>query len=195
MNVKMVTPKEEINLIKKAQDGNLWAFEMLVKKYDKRVMSLAMQLLNNVQDAEDVYQEVFTKVYQNINKFQFKSAFFTWLYRIVVNSAISFRNKRKHQQHHSLDEISDLHIHQNWMVDHGPGPDQKTMGKEMEAAVQRSIDQLTMMQRVIFVLRFFQDFKIKDIAKITGRSEGTIKNGLFRSTRKIRKDLGDYLLS
>ncbi len=86
--------QDEQAIIKQAQGGNILAFEALVKRYDKHVLQLAYSLVNNTQDAQDVYQEVFVRVFKNLKRFKFQSQFSTWLYRVVVNYCINF-NKRK----------------------------------------------------------------------------------------------------
>ena len=185
---------EERKLVHQAQEGNLLAFERLVQKYDKRVLALAFQLVGNTEDAEDVYQEVFMRVYHNLHRFRFESDFFTWLYRIVVNCAISYRKKRHRQQHRSIDEADQKDGGWQWIpADIGPEPDVLVINVELREKVEATLDTLSLMQRTVFILRFFQDFKIKEIAEIIGCSEGTVKNYIFRSTQKVRKNLSSYL--
>jgi len=184
--------EEERKLILRAQKGDLPAFESLITRYDSKVMSVAITLLNNTEDAEDVYQEVFTKVYQKLHTFQFKSNFYTWLYRIAFNTAITYRNTRKRLQHQSLEKMESQHFYRDWIEDPAPGPDSRLLDKDVTQAVRKCVSRLPLMQRVVFHLRFFEDFKIKDIAQITGRSTGTIKNYIFRSTKKIQKELSPY---
>ena len=187
---------EEKDLVRQAQEGSLWAFERLVHKYDKRVLSLAFQLVGNRQDAEDVYQEAFMKVYNKINRFRFESDFYTWLYRIVVNCAISYRKKRNRERHRSIEEAAEKET--GWYripADPKLGPDDLIDTTEIREQIQSSMEALPLMQRVVFTLRFLQDFKIREIAQIIGCSEGTVKNYLFRSTQKMRMHLLAYIES
>lgn len=187
---------EEMELVQQAQEGNLWAFEKLVHKYDARVLTLALQLVGNKQDAEDVYQEAFMRVYHKIHRFRFESDFYTWLYRIVVNCAISYRKKRNRQQHSSIDAFSEKENGWQWTpADPNANPEKQVDSQEIRQQIEMNLDTLPLMQRVVFTLRFLQDFKIKDIAKIVGCSEGTVKNYLFRSTQKMRKYLTPYMQS
>ena len=185
--------EEEKGLVQQAQEGNIWAFERLVHQYDRRVLTLAYQLVGNRQDAEDVYQEAFMRVYNKITKFRFESDFYTWLYRIVVNCAISYRKKRNRQRHQSIDEATERENGWQWTpADPGVGADSLVSDIELREIIQTNLELLPLMQRVVFTLRFLQDFKIKDIARIIGCSEGTVKNYLFRSTQKMRKGLSHY---
>lgn len=185
--------EEERTLVREAQDGNARAFEKLVHRYDRRVLSLAYQLVGNTQDAEDVYQEAFMRAYDKIGRFRFESDFYTWLYRIVVNCAISYRKKRNRQLHRSIEEASERNGTAQWMpVDDKPEPDRLILDNEIREQVEAILDTLSLMQRTVFVLRFLQDFKIKDIAQIIDCSEGTVKNYLFRGTQKMKKSLKAY---
>lgn len=184
---------EERNLVHQAQQGDHRAFETLVQRYDQRVIALAYQLVGNRHDAEDIYQEVFMRVFHNITKFRFQSDFYTWLYRIVVNTAISYRKKRTRHSHQSIDAASESE-HWHWTPEADtPDPDAQVMNAELKGKIDDTLDNLSLMQRTVFVLRFFQDFKIKDIASIIGCTEGTVKNYLFRGTRKMRKSLAAYV--
>jgi RNA polymerase sigma-70 factor (ECF subfamily) len=187
---------EERECIYKAQQGNTLAFEKLVKRYDRRVLALVYQLLGNVQDAEDVYQEVFMRVYKNIHRFRFESDFYTWLYRIAVNCAISYRKRRNRHIHASIGETGQEKTERIWTPsDSKPGPDAEYIHSEIKAKIEANLDQLPLMQRIVFTLRFLQDFKIKEIANIINCSEGTVKNYIFRSTQKMRSYLAPYLQS
>ncbi len=185
--------KEDRNLIEKAQQGNISAFEELVQKYDRRILSLAYQFTRNTEDAKDIYQEVLMRVYNKLNRFRFESNFYTWLYRIVVNCAINYLKRRTRHSHQSIDEINER---QGWdwvTLDTGPTPETLAISTEIREKIHATIETLPLMQKVIFILRFLEDFKIKDIAQIIGRSEGTVKNQLFRSTEKMRESLASYL--
>ena len=182
--------KEVRALVQRAQEGNAEAFERLVHQYDRRVLTLAYQLVGNTQDAEDVYQEAFMRAYDKIGKFRFESDFYTWLYRIVVNCAISYRKKRNRQLHRSIDAPAPNDDVVKWMpVDENPEPDKLILDREIREKIEATLESLSLMQRTVFVLRFFQDFKIKDIAQIIDCSEGTVKNYLFRGTQKMKKSL------
>ena len=86
---------DEHLLIRKAQRGNIQAFEQLVQQYDSKVMQLIYNMVNDSEDTRDLYQEVFIKVFKAIKKFRFQSEFYTWLYRITINTCINFRQRKK----------------------------------------------------------------------------------------------------
>ena len=179
--------------IQEAQKGNQQAFEELVRLYDRRILALAFQLVGNTEDAQDVYQDVFMRVYNKLHTFRFECDFFTWLYRIVVNCAISYRRKRKRHTHYSLDEMAESDGWRWLPSDSNPDPERLTMSNEIRKQIHTILETLPMMQRVVFVLRYFQDFKIRTISEIVGCSEGTVKNYIFRGSQKMKKELAAYL--
>src|SRR5687767_12049298 len=98
-----MTEQEENELVLQAQNGNVLAFEQLVRTYDRQVLSLAMSLMQNEEDAKDIYQEVFIRVYRALPNFRMESKFSTWLHRIVTNVCLTHRSRRKRHEHTSLD--------------------------------------------------------------------------------------------
>ena len=95
---------EEIELIKNAQYGDMASFEKLIYSYDRNVLSLAYSYINDQDDAKDIYQEVFLRVFKGLKKFEFRSEFSTWLYRITVNVALTYKTKKNKYSYASLDE-------------------------------------------------------------------------------------------
>ena len=183
---------EEIELILLAQRGDVAAFEKLVRIHEKTVLQTAYHFLNDEEDAKDVYQEVFYKMFQKISTFQFKSEFSTWLYRITVNCCINFRKKRE-RINQVEEKISNLfndgesHIGYN-----ASSPEKELLNLELSRKIAESIDKLSPKQRTVFVLKHYQGLKLTEIAAIMGSAEGTVKNYLFRAMEKLRNQLKSY---
>jgi len=191
--VKAMDKDEEL-LIRKAQRGNLQAFESLIQKYDTRVMKIAYDMVNNVDDARDIYQEVFIKVYRSIDKFRFASEFYTWLFRIAVNTCISFRRQRLKRQDLPFDEFESEHEN-HWKVLNkadAQNPEEQLLNQELNHLIQKSIAELSAQQRAVFVLRHYHGHKLKEIAAIMNCTEGTVKNYLFRATQKLQRSIQQY---
>jgi len=184
---------DEKAVIKEAQRGNIVAFETLVKQYDRQVLQLAYSMVNNAQDAEDIYQEVFVKVFKNLGQFQFKSEFSTWLFRVVVNYCINFRKKRERQHAVSLENEKPDHGSQKAYVrETGTTPEREVLNTELSREIEHAIEMLSEKQKTVFVLRHYHGHKLKEISKIMKCSEGTVKNYLFRATQRMQQLLYSY---
>ena len=186
--------REEELQIRKAQRGNLQAFEKLVHYYDAKIMRLIFNMVNNIEDTKDLYQEVFIKAFQSIKSFRFESEFYSWLFRIAVNSCINFRKRKTFRQHESLDNYLDDND-RNWKICIHEGhenPEQHLINKELNYQIQQSLNQLSVKQRSVFILKHYHGYKLREIADIMNCSEGTIKNYMFRAVQKLQALLKEY---
>lgn len=172
-----------VALIREAQSGDQQAFHKVVAMYDAKIMALALQLLKNKEDAEDIYQEVFLKAWRNLGSFEFKSDFYTWLYRITANTCFSYRSGR---QRYHLENIS---LEEGY---HDAYHEESRDRSEKQQHIIDAVNELPQKQQTVFVMRYYQGHKIKDIAALLGLSTGTVKRYLHRATLKLRKDLAAY---
>ena len=186
--------EQEELVIRKAQRGNIFAFETLVHQYDEQVMKIILNLVNDIEDAKDIYQEVFIKVFRSISKFKFQSKFSTWLFKIAVNTCINFRKKRVKHRFDSLDEEYENtnRLTTISLTNNAKDPEQQLLDSELSRQIQLCINQLSPKQRAVFVLRHYQGHKISEIAEILNCAEGTVKNYMFRSMQKMRKFMQSY---
>lgn len=187
--------ENEKALIKEAQRGNIVAFETLVKNYDRQVLRLAYSMVNNTQDAEDIYQEVFVRVYRSLPRFQFKSEFSTWLYRVVVNYCINYQKKsRRRLKTYSIDNEYPGGD-DSWKVtvkSAESNPEQSLLNVELSKEIDLALEHLSPKQKTVFILRHYHGEKLREIANILKCSEGTVKNYLFRATQKMQRLLKEY---
>jgi len=189
---------DERALVSEAQAGNRAAFEELVHKYDRDVLRLALNLMKRPEDARDVYQEAFLKVYKNLHRFRFECSFYTWLYRIVTNVCLDHLRRRQARPEDQAPEIHpnrmeegprDFFDHQK---EHRPtlDPERTLIGKEIQARIARAMERLSPRERVVFEMKHYQGLKLRAIGDALGTTEETVKNSLFRATRKLRNELG-----
>lgn len=186
---------QDLDLIQRAKQGDMGAFEQLVFRYDKQVLTIAARYVQSSEDAKDIYQEVFLRVYRALPRFQFRSQFSTWLFRITTNVCLSHRSKRKRHVHASLSQESDDE-HTGGLGD--AIADKSTTDEHAEKAdmahhVARAVEGLSPKQRMVFTLKHYEGYKIREIAEMVGLSEGTVKRYLFAATRKMRRSLQDVL--
>lgn len=188
---------DETALIRAAQQGDQDAFEQLVRAYDQSVLRLAMNLLRSAEDAQDVYQEAFLRVYRNLNNFRFDCSFHTWLYRIVTNLCLDQMRKRKTRREESsavdtadgpLDRLNTVAEER---VD--GDPQRNLLSGELRDRIQAVLGQLTPRERMVFELRHYQGLRLRNIGEMLGTTEEAAKNCLFRATQKMRAALGDFV--
>jgi RNA polymerase sigma-70 factor (ECF subfamily) len=187
---------EDDDLIREAQRGDRSAFDSLVRRYDQSVLRLALHMLGNEQDAQDVHQEAFLKAYRHLGNFRFECSFYTWLYRIVTNLCLDQMRRRKSRREDpatvldaSGDEmdlmanISDTRAMAN--------PARELDRKRMGESIQSALDKLTPRERMVFELKHYQGLKLRTIGEMLSTTEETAKNTLFRATRKLRANLAE----
>jgi len=188
--------QDDNQLISRAQKGDNIAFEQLVMKYDRIVLNIAYGYRNSKEDAQDIYQEVFLRVYRGLKNFQSRSQFSTWLYRITVNVCIEYKRKVKNYINQSLnkfDDENDNNFSFESNLDSGERIDQYTVDNERNNFIKSEIDKLPKQLKMAFTLKYYQELKIKEISSLMNCSEGTIKGYLFTSSKKLREKLKPIL--
>ena len=168
----------EKELIIKAQTGDHIAFEQLIYNYDRAVLSIAMRYVRDTDDAKDIYQEVFIRVYKGLKKFEFRSEFSTWLFRITTNVCLTYKSRKKEQIMVSLeDEIDDDQKSYETMdmISKERSPEEETVDNDLRFLIGNAVDSLSAKQRITFVLKHYEGYKIREIAEMLGCKEGTVK--------------------
>lgn len=188
---------EEAALIRAAQAGSESAFERLVHLYDQNVLRLSLNLLRSSEDAHDVYQEAFLRVYRNLAQFRFDCSFQTWLYRIVTNLCLDLLRKRKVRREEQpqagngddtwsrLDDLAEARAEGD--------PQRRLLGNQLRTRIRQALSELTPRERLVFEMRHYQGMRLRAIGDVLGTSEEAAKNCLFRATQKMRAALGDFV--
>ena len=184
----------DTELVHMARSGDHAAFEQLVRRHDSRVFAIAASYVSNSEDAKDIFQEVFLRVYRALPGFRFQSEFTTWLHRITVNVCLSHRRKFARTvwlQVSGSDEEGNNPVTE--AVADTDSPEQRSMDDEISRHVETALQTLSPRQRMVFTLRHFQGHKLEEIARMMGCSQGTVKRYLFTATRRLRGQLHDLL--
>jgi RNA polymerase sigma-70 factor (ECF subfamily) len=189
--------KPDHELVRAFQGGNPMAFDELVRRHQDRVFNLCYRMVGTYEDADDCAQETFVRVYRSLNRFGFRSAFSTWLYRIAVNTCknrLASKSYRRNRETVSINgkdgsertaamEIGDCTYAPNGALER----------KEIAELLQRAIDTLPRDQRTVVVLRDVEDLSYEEIARITGLHLGTVKSKIARGRSRLRDILGRLL--
>ena len=194
-----LTQLEERVLVQEAQAGNRAAFEELVRRYDRDVLRLALNLMKRTEDARDVYQESFLKVYRNLHRFRFECSFYTWLYRIVTNVCLDHLRRRQARPEDQAPELHPAHYEEGItdfferQKEQRPSadPERHLIGKEIQKRLACAMERLSPRERIVFEMKHYQGLKLRAIGDALGTTEETVKNSLFRATRKLRQELGE----
>ncbi len=185
---------DEKVLIQRAQKGETAAFRELVEQNKKNVYYLALDLTGNQQDAEDLSQEVFIKAYRNIKNFRSDGKMSSWLYRITVNTNINQYRLKSHQARKTQESFDELLPSQEHSLGNTPlhNPEKSAESEMIQQHIDVALDRLTPKERSIFVLRHYNDLPLKEIAEIHQVQLGTVKSMLFRTIKKLQKELAFY---
>ena len=188
---------DESALIRAAQHGDAGAFEDLVRLYDQSVLRLALNLLRSPEDANDIYQEAFLRVFKNLHTFRFDCSFHTWLYRIVTNLCLDALRKRKvRKEEGTVVETREGLLDRMDTVeeDRADGnPQRRLLSRELNSRIGTVLSGFTPRERMVFEMRHYQGMRLRAIGEALGTSEEAAKNCLLRATQKMRAALGDFV--
>jgi RNA polymerase sigma-70 factor (ECF subfamily) len=187
---------EDDDLIREAQRGDRTAFDSLVRRYDQSVLRLALHMLGNEQDAQDVHQEAFLKAYRHLGNFRFECSFYTWVYRIVTNLCLDQMRRRKSRREDPATVLDSAGDEMDLMANISDtramaNPARELDRKRMGESIQSALDKLTPRERMVFELKHYQGLKLRTIGEMLSTTEETAKNTLFRATRKLRANLAE----
>ena len=177
---------EEADLVESARAGDTEAFGRLIKRHGPRVCRVAYQITRNEASADDVVQEACLRAYRKLDRFDERSAFGTWLYRIAVNCAMDAMRKR--QRNRETGELDALAKHQPTpSVD--PGPQRLAMSGEIATRIEHVLDRMSPMERTAFVLKHYEGRPLVEIAEIMDTRGNAVKHAIFRAVQKLREEL------
>jgi len=166
----------------KSEESRNYAFNMLVRKYQKKVYSITRKMVIDHDDADDLTQEVFLKIWNNLHKFREDAQLFTWIYRIATNECLAFLRKKKTRfflpignSQEALSKLLDQHT--------------GFSGEEIQLKLQKALLTLPDKQRLVFNMKYYEDLKYEDMSEITGTSVGALKASYHLAVKKIEENL------
>ncbi len=179
---------DDRDLIERAQNGDETAFRQLLESYTPRIFTLVSGMISDRSEAEDVVQEVFFKVYRKMEGFAWKSAFYTWVYRIALNTATDRLKKRSNKKTASLEDLPGYDA-----PDDSATPGASLSSSELRRTLASAIAELPAKYRDILVLREYEDLSYDEIAEVLSCSKGTVESRLFRARARLKEKMIAYL--
>lgn len=196
-NPPSMSPRDE-ELVTRAQDGEKWATEELVSRYQQKAFSIAYHMCaEDSEEAQDLTQEAFLRAFRSLGKFRGDSKFYTWFYRILVNICLDKRRHRRRWQRvfvpwrpvKAEKNLSKNTPEEQSDMDPGNNPIKVLSRKQLSKDIRKSLKSLPEKQRTVFQLKVLDGMTIREIAEVLGAAEGTVKSHLFRATRFLREEL------
>jgi RNA polymerase sigma-70 factor (ECF subfamily) len=195
LETSVPAPTEEMDLVHRAQRGDLEAYDELIKRYQERIYATVYHMTSNHDDANDLAQEAFIKAFQALKSFKGGSSFYTWLYRIAVNKTINFLKQRKNRTHMSLNDL-------DFNAEHDPDlmalisdntPRRAAGLAELQEKLNAALMKLSEPHRLVVVMHDVQGMSHEEIAKTMECNIGTVRSRLFYARQQLQSYLADYL--
>lgn len=178
MSIVMQNDRDDAVLVQECLQGDRRSFEVLVDRHQQTMYNVALRIVRDLEDAADVTQAAFVKVYENLATYNPRYKFFSWLFRIVVNEALNLLKKRKFSA-----ELEETHLAVDQRLDGN------LLESELQEQVQQALMDLKFEYRLVVVLRHFQHLSYEEISYITDVPEKTVKSRLFTGRKLLREKL------
>jgi len=182
-------------VVQKVQAGNVGAFDQLVQKYRQQIFAVIYNMTSNREDASDLTQETFIKAFQAIGRFRGKASFFTWIYRIAVNTTMTFLKKRNRRRFISYENI-DEEASSSEIVERLTASNRSEKGalvSELQEKLNDALQKLSLKHRTVVILHEIEGLEHAEIAEITQTSIGTVRSRLHYAKQQLQSFLQDYL--
>jgi RNA polymerase sigma factor (sigma-70 family) len=187
----------DLTVVKQVQAGDVAAFDRLILKYRERVFGVVYNLTANREDASDLTQDAFIKAFQSINRFQGHCSFFTWLYKIAINTTLSHLRKNRARSFFSLEKITEDGTNTQ-VIDQltdKKGADRDACLQELKEKLNEALQKLSIPHRTVITLFEIDGLSHSEIAEVMGCSEGTVRSRLHYAKQFLQGELGKYLRS
>jgi RNA polymerase sigma-70 factor (ECF subfamily) len=186
--------ESDIELVQRAKAGDFGALETLTTRHEQRIYALALRILRHRQDAEDVVQQTFLSVLENLETFRGESSFATWLMRIATHAALKIIRKQRGLDTVSLDAVDSPDDaaplpHPQFIADWRASPHELTAHRETRRLLDAALDQLDEKHRLVFLLRDVEGLSVRDTAQTLGLTEANVKVRLLRARLALREQL------
>ena len=177
---------EDLEILAKIKNPETknYGFNLLVRKYQQRIYWLIRKMVIDHDDADDLVQEVFIKVWQKLDQFRQDAKLYTWIYRIATNETLNFLRKKRNKYFLPIHDVEGELLHKLTSTPH-------IDGNEVQMKLQKALLKLPDKQRLVFNMKYFEDMKYEEIAEITGTSTGSLKASYHHAVKKLEEILNE----
>ena len=195
MNLKKSSKDKDLILVRRAKRGDYKAFDLLVLKYQSRIIGISMKFVKDIHIAEDIAQESFIKAYKSLISFREESAFYTWLYRIAANTSKNYLTSKKRKKEYSESEVfssEDANV-DIFDIPGGDSPEEILAANNLREVIFESLSNLPEDIRTAISLREFEGLSYEEISEVLGCPIGTVRSRIFRGREIIQDKISPLL--
>ena len=195
MNLKKSSKDKDLILVRRAKRGDYKAFDLLVLKYQSRIIGISMKFVKDIHIAEDIAQESFIKAYKSLNSFREESAFYTWLYRIAANTSKNYLTSKRRKKEYSESEIfssEDANV-DIFDIPGGDSPEEILAANNLREVIFESLSNLPEDIRTAISLREFEGLSYEEISEVLDCPIGTVRSRIFRGREIIQEKISPLL--
>jgi RNA polymerase sigma-70 factor (ECF subfamily) len=181
---------EDAAVVAQVLAGDREAYRLLVERHSRAIFRVAFRVLRSEEDAEEVVQETFLRAYRNLERFEQRANFGTWLYRIAMNCALDLKDKPRPVATVQIAEEPDPEANEMQVASREPSADRTVYGEQVRRRIAQAMERLSETERAAFTLRHLEGRSIEEIAGVLGIKANAAKNSIFRAVQKMRDALG-----
>lgn len=176
-----MTDKSDLELVEEFRRGDVRSFNELVRRYQEKVYWIARRVIGTHEDADDIVQDVFVRVYDALKEFRAESGFYTWLYRITVNISLNALRKKRLKDFVRYEEMEEE------LESSDEGSDARVLQKEYQSILEHAIERLPAKQKMVFMMRYYEEMPYEEMAQVLKKSVGGLKANYFHALKKIQE--------
>ena len=173
--------KQDLELVEEFRQGRIEGFNELVRRYQEKTYWICRRILGIHEDADDVVQDVFVRVYESLKNFRGDSEFYTWLYRIATNVSLNALRKKRLKEFVRYDEAYEEYLPSSAQTD------DFALQQEYQTILERAIERLPAKQKMVFIMRYYEEMPYEEMAKVLNKSVGGLKANYFHALKKIQE--------
>src|SRR5437588_388898 len=166
--------------------GDREAFRVLVERHSRNLFKAVYRMTVNQEDADEIVQETFLRAYKNLGRFQERSSFYTWIYRIAMNRTLDFLSARKPGYTYQIADDPEPEKNEIQVMSPTAGPERTLLSRELKSSIAEAMERLTPTEKIAFTLRHMEGRSIDDVSEALGVRKVAARNTVFRAVKKLR---------